>query len=389
MLGRRVIKHYDVDKNTQTMMSLMNAIRQGDLQSVIQVCEQGADLEAKDENGNNALLLSCRLGHANILEYVIESGCKLNITDAHGNSPLTIAAKAGNTQCVRVLLNKDSDIDLVSGNKNDGCTAVSFAGMYGHLNTLQILLQATQCGEFKPSQQAMALTRVAANGHTGCLTALLDSGMFDVDVRDWHGETALHWGAAYGQFNSVMILLKAHGNSNIHNNYGRNALSKAISCTATGCAKLLFAAGTNTTDLDTGSLQNILKELGDDTSGGILLKCLCRNIIRLQLVMKYNSGNGSNNFLCTVGQLPLPKQLQNFLLYNIDDTEIPHDAMATGISTFRIGQELPGKLFERPSVQNWVTHRDAIWYVDSEREAIWFTDSNIEKPNTLPVYYPV
>ncbi len=399
MLGRRVLTHddgqeiyYTVDKNTKSVMSLMNAIRQGDLDSVICLCQHGTDLdllETKNENGNNALLLSCRLGHANILEYVIEAGCKTNVTDTHGNSPLTIAAKAGNTQCVRVLVSKIGDLEHALGNKSDGSTAISSAGMYGHLDTLQVLLQATQQGNCGASQQAMALTRVAANGHTRCLQALLDSGMFDVDVRDWHGETALHWAAAYGQFHSVTILLKAQGNSNIYNNYGRNALSKAISCAATGCAKLLFAAGTNITDVNTESLQIILKELGDNVKGRILLKCLCRNIIRLRLVAKYNSGNGSNNLLCTVAKLPLPKQLKSFLLYNMDNPENPHDAMATGISTFRIGQELPGKLFERPSIQNWVTHRDAIWYVDSEREAMWYTDSNVEKPNTLPIYYPV
>ncbi len=375
MFGQRVFTHddgqeinYKVDKDTQTMM-LLNAIRQGDLESVISFCEHGTrldKLQAKDENGNNALLWSCRLGHANILEYVIAAGCKMNIADAHGNSPLTIAAMAGNTQCVQVLLSKISDLGLALGNRSDGSTAISYTGMYGNLETLQVLLEATKHGTFQGSQQAIALSRAAANGHVGCLKALLYSGMFDVDVQDWHGETALHWAAAYGQFNSVTILLKALGNSNIHNNYGRNALSKAISCGATGCTKLLFAAGTNITDINADSIQIILKELGDDIKAGILLKCLCRNIIRHRLMMKYNSGNGSNNLLCTVAKLPLPQQLKSFLLYNMDHPENLHDAMATEISTFRIGKKLPGKLFERPSVQNWVPQRNAVWYVDSE-----------------------
>ena len=67
-------------------MDLIYASRDGDLEIVKFLAEQGADVNIQNIYGNTALILSSRLGHLEIVKFLIEQGADVNLRDDNGKT---------------------------------------------------------------------------------------------------------------------------------------------------------------------------------------------------------------------------------------------------------------------------------------------------------------
>ncbi len=79
----------------------------------------------------------------------------------------------------------------------------------------------------QPESLSALLSAAALEGQFVLLETLLVEGM-DVDERDVHGETLLHWAARQGHLDAVDLLLGYHPDLNCRDASGRTALDLAV-----------------------------------------------------------------------------------------------------------------------------------------------------------------
>ncbi|KAJ0401475.1 hypothetical protein P43SY_000080 [Pythium insidiosum] len=76
----------------------------GDIEAVMLLCEFGADLETRDENGNTPLLVACSQGHDACVRFLLQSAANMTVRNEAQDSALHLAAWDGSAECVEMLL---------------------------------------------------------------------------------------------------------------------------------------------------------------------------------------------------------------------------------------------------------------------------------------------
>ena len=153
-------------------MNIIEAAENGNLEELKKLIKSGADVNAKNEYGNTALIYAAWNGHTDCLSALIVAGADVNAKNNDGYTALTLAARDGQTDCVAVLISAGAD---VNAKNDDGNTALILA---------------------------------ACMGHTECVNALLKSGA-DINAKDIDYGTALSWAAWYGYKDCVALLKQA------------------------------------------------------------------------------------------------------------------------------------------------------------------------------------
>lgn len=85
---------------------LIKAIFLGNLQMVEQLIEQGADINAKADNGWTALHYAAKRGYVEVVKYLIEQGADINAKNNAGETPLY---EASTSAVARFLKEKDAE----------------------------------------------------------------------------------------------------------------------------------------------------------------------------------------------------------------------------------------------------------------------------------------
>ena len=86
--------------------TLHNAAWRGDLELVRFLVENGADIDAKDVDGETPLHWAARQGHLAVVQYLVEQRADVNATNDHGTTPRALAAQGGHTDVVAYLRSK-------------------------------------------------------------------------------------------------------------------------------------------------------------------------------------------------------------------------------------------------------------------------------------------
>ncbi|XP_049944671.1 ankyrin-3-like isoform X1 [Schistocerca serialis cubense] len=133
---------------------LVAAAKEGSVSKVRTLLAVGTDVEAMDENQQNALHWAAAGGHAEVVRRLLEEGADVNARDRWRNTPLHQAAWNDNATVVRLLAASSAD-----------CNARDHTG-----NT--------------------PLHDAARRGQADAATALLEAGA-DREVRNYDGDTPL------------------------------------------------------------------------------------------------------------------------------------------------------------------------------------------------------
>jgi ankyrin repeat protein len=190
--------------------------------------DDGDDVEqAGTFLGRTALTYAALRGHAVVADVLLRQGrANPNARDSRGYTPLFLAARAGHAAVLRVLLEHNrTEVNLVSSNK---CT-LSFNAFWD----LPVHIYG-----FTP------LTIAIAEGHPAAAKVLIVLGHADPDVWTTGGMTALMWGAAHGDIDTITLLLE-RANADVHalSDSGNNALSWALLAKHFALATLLVLHG--------------------------------------------------------------------------------------------------------------------------------------------------
>ena len=96
--------------------ALFQAVKDINIEAIKQAIADGADVNAKDQNGRTLLQLAALKGHKEVAELLIAEGADVNAKTNSGWTPLVVAAVRGHKEVVELLIAKNANVNA----KNDG-----------------------------------------------------------------------------------------------------------------------------------------------------------------------------------------------------------------------------------------------------------------------------
>ncbi len=127
----------------------MKASHSGDRGIVRVLIMAGAEVNARNADGNNALWLACVGSHLDIIDMLVAAGIDIDNRNDNGATPLMYAASSGKAAIVERLLAKGAD---VTAETLDGFSALDLAGTIECL----ALLRPGRCGRSPASPETLS-----------------------------------------------------------------------------------------------------------------------------------------------------------------------------------------------------------------------------------------
>lgn len=106
--------------------AFLAAVERGDVVSVAELLEAGADPDLRFADGDPLLLRAIKRNHGNVALALMSAGAKVSAADSFGWTPLMIAVLGGQDDLAAILLERQADPDRAA---DDGTTARSIAAM--------------------------------------------------------------------------------------------------------------------------------------------------------------------------------------------------------------------------------------------------------------------
>jgi ankyrin repeat protein len=228
---------------------LVTAIRNADAPAVRKLLDNGADVNARDAEGNTPLILASFYASPQCVELLIDKGADVNMANKAGATALIRAATS--YEKTRLLVAAGAKVRMRTALGNT--PLILAARRAGNSRTVQLLLErganATESNEAGISPVLSA----AASGDVETMRLLLDAGAKadyfpksnDPRAAAFAGlRTPLMWAAYYNDVRMIRLLLERGADPN-HSTYFGNPLSQACWSDSVEAAKLLIARGAN------------------------------------------------------------------------------------------------------------------------------------------------
>ncbi|KAI8508652.1 hypothetical protein Bbelb_137510 [Branchiostoma belcheri] len=234
------------DENGQT--ALMLAAEHGQLEMVQELITKGADVHVEDEDNWTALTSAAKEGHLPIVTCLLDRGANIEHVDMGGWPGLMWASYKGHTAVAHEMLHRGANPNVQG---QHGVSPIIWAAGRGHTDIVEALLRHGAKPSAFDKYGTSALVWACRRGHQGCVRALLDAGA-DVDTAGAKSEPPLITAAKGGHYEVVHDILRRNPNVNSVDKDGHTALSIAAKDGHTDIVRELLAKGAylNLTDKD-------------------------------------------------------------------------------------------------------------------------------------------
>jgi ankyrin repeat protein len=218
---------------------------------------------------------------------LLSSGANIEARDENGDTPLIRAAGFGQTDIVRLLLEKGADVEATNKGGSSalaaGACECAVATMHDTLDIEKMLLEKRGAKGARDKQGGMALLAAAAWGRVQNVKLLLDNGA-PVEATDDEGNTPLlisASGSAVSTIDTVRLLLENGANVEAKNSHGDTALILAASeegMDSIDIVKLLLRKGANvrTENADGSTALSLARKNGHDEIAQLLQRSFRR-----------------------------------------------------------------------------------------------------------------
>nr|WP_286672515.1 ankyrin repeat domain-containing protein [Cohnella hashimotonis] len=165
----------------------------GDVESVLKLLREGADINATDRDGRTAVLAATYNNRAEVVKALIEKGADINIRDRRLNNVLLYAGAEGFLDIVNLAIDAGADTKLTN---RFGGIAVIPASERGHVEVVEALLSRSDTDvNHINNLQWTALLEAVILGNGGekhqKIVRLLVSHGADLNITDRDGLTPL------------------------------------------------------------------------------------------------------------------------------------------------------------------------------------------------------
>jgi hypothetical protein len=127
----------ELENCLQSKTPLIVSAEGGDEATARLLLDEGASIEAKDNNLQTALLLAAMNGHSTMVRLLIDQGANKEATDGKGWTALHVAAGNGHETTVRLLIDRGANKEAIDGKRR---TALHLAAENGHETTVRLLV---------------------------------------------------------------------------------------------------------------------------------------------------------------------------------------------------------------------------------------------------------
>jgi len=165
--------------------------------------DKGANFNAKDKNGQTALIWAAQNGKTDIVEALIKYGADVDVQDKLGNTALFYASEP----IFNLLLNKRANMNIQ--NKDDQ-TALMWALNSENTNFELAKLLIKEGADVNIRGKKLGNTALMVAAHKGLYATakLLIKKKANVNVQDELGMTALMWAAKNGRYLTAELLIE-------------------------------------------------------------------------------------------------------------------------------------------------------------------------------------
>jgi ankyrin repeat protein len=205
-------------------MSLLMAVYEQDFPEVVQLIEEGINVNAKDYYNTSALMYALKGDSLRIIRYLLAEGADVNAKDDYGTSVLMQAILGGKKEIALEILPQITEINHQDLN---GYTAMFYASQENNITLMQAMLNSGADIHIKSRLGTNALMHAAAFGSFYAADFLLYHGA-DANHKGNDGSTALHLAAYYGSNELIGLLLDWGADLEIPDNDGNTPLIVAV-----------------------------------------------------------------------------------------------------------------------------------------------------------------
>ena len=163
----------------------------------------------KNKSGWSSLHLAVNGKHMEAVQVLIDHGADIRARNDAGDDVMLLSAKNGNVDMVRIFSAKGSSIQVM--NLGDYTRPLHQASGAGHLALVQHLLSQGASLEFGDIEGNTALHHAATNGNLEIVEELLSRGAL-IDSKNKSDETALHLATKENHLTTVEYLIEKGAN---------------------------------------------------------------------------------------------------------------------------------------------------------------------------------
>jgi len=201
-------ENFDVNKKCgvkgSSPVALVTMMPDEKIDIIEYLAKQGADLEARDNDGNSPMDTAAIHGKINIIKCLARCGAKVDARNNDGQTPLFIAALMGETKSIKCLASLGADLNAPD---NNGLTPMFGAAQAGQVEAIKCL--AALGVDVDAKDKRNGATPISMAAHAGVIECLVALGA-NVNATANNGMTAIFPIAAGGQLDSIKCLV-AHG----------------------------------------------------------------------------------------------------------------------------------------------------------------------------------
>ena len=258
VLERLIAIGYNINHTSSNIerTPLAEAAAQGNEWAVNRLLEAKADVNAKDADGRNPLMIALDEPHQSLLHSLLQNGAEIDAQDNDGVSALHYAVDNGNLEATKALIERKPRLHM-TGEKYSNQTPLHLAAEHDHDEIFKILhdygadVESTCMAGFRPMHLAAF--------HNSLKVARL---LIDLDAeRNPHAEdekTVLHVAAEYSGVEFVELILAVDPDVNAKEKEAQStALHAAARVGSTAVCKLLLDKGADV-DLPNDTKQTAL-----------------------------------------------------------------------------------------------------------------------------------
>ena len=196
--------------------ALIEATQNGDLKQVQKLISKGADVNARDDDGQSSLHHACYLGNFEIVKSLVTNGANVNIeVPKFALTPLHGATMNGDIKTVKFLIEHNAKL-----NAKDikGGTPIFAACWIGKLSVVKYLVEKGAEIDITTNDGATVLHYASQSGNLDLVKFLTSKGL-DVNSQADNGATPLHIAVSIGSMDVVEYLLANGAKINIKMNH--------------------------------------------------------------------------------------------------------------------------------------------------------------------------